>query len=360
MTSLRPRLLTVCWVKNRTTHPIVSSGPASRSVACRSMTSAAGQKVLNTRTQKDVGESYMSYLDTASFSPRNKTLLFLHGNPTSAYIWRNVIPHVQSLARCVAPDLIGQGRAGKEPRNQYRFHDHYKYLNEFIDKMDFPGKINLVVHDWGSGLGLHWAERNRNRVESITFMEGFVAPIPNWNTWPESKREALKTIRSSSGERMILNDDTILESLLPRSRSMTPDETEEYGQPFKEAGESRRPILTWGREIPIRGDGPQDIIEIVDAYNKWLAGSFDLPKLYIDASPGFYSPWMQTAVSNWPNLLQVQVSGEHVNSSKIYLALLRFTVTCLVDLVGLISCFEFLSWFPIVLVLSNNVFLKKK
>ena len=289
-------------------------GHGIQAVPCRGLMSSGAEKVLGTRTQIDVGESCMSYLDTAMFSPQNgKTVLFLHGNPTSAYLWRNIIPHVMGVARCVAPDLIGQGHSGKEPRHQYHFRDHYKYLSEWIEKMRFTGKINLVIHDWGSGLGFHWANKHRNLVESITFMEALTGPVVGWDQFPEIARRPFQNLRGSGGEEMVLKKNFFVERLLPGAilRDLSEEEMNEYRLPFKEPGESRRPTLTWPREIPIKGEGPEDVIKIMNDYSTWLSTSRDLPKLYIDAEPGFFAPFIRKAIADWPNVTTAKAPGSH-------------------------------------------------
>lgn len=277
--------------------------------------SAAAQAVLDTRQKTDILESYMSYLDTKGTSPCDHTVLFLHGNPTSAYLWRNIIPHVQGIARCVAPDLIGMGHSGKEPNYQYHFRDHYKYLCAWIDKMAFQTKLNLVIHDWGSGLGFHWANQHRDKVESITFMEAVTGVIPSWDVFPEIARNVFQALRSPGGEEMVLQKNFFVERLLPMAiqRELEDEEMEEYRRPYMEPGESRRPTLTWPREIPIRTDGPQDVVDIVDSYRSWIAEDTAIPKLYFDAQPGFFAPAMRKRfqAKPWPNMKIVDTQGLH-------------------------------------------------
>ena len=273
--------------------------------------SAAAQRVLDTRRQMRVLDSSMSYLDTGRVEKDN-AVVFLHGNPTAAYLWRNIMPHVQGIARCIAPDLIGMGHSGKSPGNKYRFRDHYRYLSAWFDEMDLPKKFTLVVHDWGSGLGFHWANEHQNRVQGIVFMEALVQTMPSWDGWPDVARDMFQALRSEGGEDMVLQKNMFVERLLPGSimRQLTEEEMEEYRMPFKEEGESRRPTLTFPREIPICGE-PADVNELTNNYNKWLSTSADVPKLYVDGEPGFFSKGIRHTVKDWPNLQTTKVKGLH-------------------------------------------------
>lgn len=281
---------------------------SSRSTSCRTLWTV--QDVLNTRKSVDVLESQMSYLDTGKVAG-DKTVVFLHGNPTAAFLWRAIIPHVQPLARCVAPDLLGMGHSGKEPEHLYRFVDHYEYLSEFFDKVVPEGPVNLVIHDWGSALGFHWANEHRRRMESITYMEAIVATVNSWSEWPEESRNIFQALRSPAGEEMILEKNFFVERLLPLSimRELTPEEMDEYRLPYKEPGKSRMPLLTWPREIPIE-QRPADVTSIVHNYRQWLATD-EIPKLYVDAEPGVFAPFIRQMVKNWPNQKSVTVKGLH-------------------------------------------------
>ncbi|ELT94308.1 hypothetical protein CAPTEDRAFT_168852 [Capitella teleta] len=281
---------------------------ARRNVASRTLWTA--QEVLDTRKSVDVLESHMSYLDTGKVG--DNTVVFLHGNPTAAFLWRSVIPHVQPLARCVAPDLLGMGHSGSEPSNLYRFNDHYEYLSEWMDKVVPDGRVNLVIHDWGSALGFHWANEHRRRMQSITFMEALVAVIPTWKDWPHSSRSVFQAIRSPAGEELILEKNFFIERLLPASvqRELTHEEMEEYRRPFKTPGKSRLPTLVWPREIPV-DHRPAEVSAIVHNYRQWLSNDERIPKLFIDADPGFFSEFIRRTVKNWPNMQTATVKGTH-------------------------------------------------
>ena len=206
------------------------------------------------------------------------------------------------------------GHSGKEPNNSYRFCDHYKYLSAWIESMDLPkGKnINLVVHDWGSGLGFHWANNNRDRVQSISYMEAVVGPIPSWSKLPDVSRKVFQALRSPAGEEMVLQKNFFVEKYLPMAilRKLSDEEMDEYRSPFKEPGESRRPTLTWPREIPIENN-PPDVYKAATEWNAWLASEASLPKLHIDAEPGFFAPAIRKAVKDWPNQRTVKAKGSH-------------------------------------------------
>lgn len=255
----------------------------------------------------EVLDSQMAYIDAGEGDP----IVFLHGNPTSSYLWRNVIPHVIGLGRCVAPDLIGMGDSDKVPGLEYRFVDHRRYLDAFLDAIGVEEAVTLVVHDWGSALGFDWANRHRNAIAGIAYMEAIVRPV-SWNDWPESSRPIFQAMRSSSGEQMVLEKNVFVERILPASiiRELSDEEMGEYRRPFQNPGEDRRPTLTWPREIPFDGD-PGDVAAIIDDYGRWLSTS-NVPKLFIDAVPGAILVGPQREFCRgWPNQIEVMVSGSH-------------------------------------------------
>ncbi len=240
-------------------------------------------------------------------------VVFLHGNPTSSYLWRNVVPHVSDRARCIAPDLIGQGDSDKlddTGPGSYRFVDHRRYLDGLLDQLDLGDAVTFVVHDWGSALGFDWANRHRDRVAGIAFMEAIVRPV-GWDEWPDAARPIFEGFRSDAGEKMVIEKNLFVEAVLPGSilRSLTPAEHDEYRRPFVEP-EHRRPTLTWPREIPIDGE-PADVHAIVADYAEWLSAS-DVPKLFINADPGAILVGEQREFCrSWPNLTEVTVIGNH-------------------------------------------------
>ena len=242
-----------------------------------------------------------------------RSVVFLHGNPTSSYLWRNIIPLVSGNARCIAPDLIGMGDSEKMDEideDSYRFFQHRHYLDGFLDALGLNNKVLLVVHDWGSALGFDWANRNRNRIAGIVYMEAIVRPV-FWKEWPEASVSLFKGFRSSAGEEMILNKNLFVEAVLPGSilRNLSEEEMEEYRRPFI-MPEHRLPTLKWPREIPIDGY-PKEVVEVVSAYAEWLTVS-EIPKLFIDADPGaILTGELREYCRSWPNQTEIKVSGSH-------------------------------------------------
>jgi len=259
------------------------------------------------RKRVDIDGTWFSYADTGSGDP----VVFLHGNPTSSYLWRNIIPHVAPLARCIAPDLIGMGASGPSTSGAYRFVDHARHLDAFFERLALSKNVTLVVHDWGSALGFHWAHRHPERVRGIVYMEAIVRPVI-WAEWSQSAVPIFKALRSPAGEEMILEKNVFVERILPGSmiRKITDAEMAVYRKPFAAPGESRRPTLTWPREIPMEGE-PADVVAIVQAYADWLSKS-PVAKLFINADPGAILTGAQREFCRkWPNQREVTVKGVH-------------------------------------------------
>jgi haloalkane dehalogenase len=253
----------------------------------------------------------MAYVEVGEGDP----IVFLHGNPTSSYLWRNVIPPIEGLGRCIAPDLIGMGDSQKLPKSgpeAYRFVEHREYLDALLEQLGVASNVTFVIHDWGSALGFDWANRHRDAVRGIVYMEAIVAPIESWDAWPEAARGIFQGFRSPSGEDMVLEKNLFVEAVLPASilRKLDDDEMEVYRAPFREAGEDRRPTLTWPRQIPIEGE-PADVVEIVSRYGEWLAKA-DVPKLFVNADPGaILTGPLRDICRAWPNQREITVSGNH-------------------------------------------------
>ncbi len=259
------------------------------------------------RRRVTVLDTEMSYIDTGEGAP----IVFLHGNPTSSYLWRNVIPHVAGLGRCLAPDLVGMGDSGKPPHDSYRFVDHARYLDAWFDKLEITTNVTLVGHDWGSALGFYWAYRHQDRVRGIAYMEAIVRPLI-WEEWSEVSRGWFQALRSPAGEEIILQKNVFVERMLPGTvlRRLTEEEMAVYRRPYLEPGESRRPTLTWPRELPVNGE-PADVVKIVDQYAEWLATG-DVPKLFVNADPGGILVGAQREFCrSWPNQQEVTVKGVH-------------------------------------------------
>ncbi|MGE0141184.1 MAG: haloalkane dehalogenase [Ilumatobacteraceae bacterium] len=252
----------------------------------------------------------MTYVEIGSGDP----IVLLHGNPTSSYLWRNVVPHLAGLGRCIVPDLIGMGDSGKldgTGPDSYTFVEHRRHLDALLDALDLGERVTLVVHDWGSALGFDWANRHRHAVAGIAYMEAIVRPV-TLEEWPEAARQVFVAMRSAAGEAMVLDHNVFVERILPGSilRTLTDAEMAEYRRPFAEPGEGRRPTLTWPRQIPIDGE-PADVVAIVADYATWLSTS-DVPKLLIVAEPGAILRGAPLEFCRtWPNQREVTVAGIH-------------------------------------------------
>ncbi len=252
----------------------------------------------------------MAYVEVGEGDP----IVFLHGNPTSSYLWREVISPLEEWGRCIAPDLIGMGDSDKlDPSGpgSYRYVEHRRYLDALLAALGVEQRVTFVVHDWGSALGFDWAFRHSGAVKGIAYMEALVRPV-RWEDWPEAARGIFQGLRSEAGEEMVLTKNVFVERILPAS-VLTPlsDEVmDEYRRPYLEPGESRRPTLTWPREIPIEGE-PEDVHCIVAEYSEWLSQS-DLPKLFINGDPGSILVGSQRDFCRtWPNQREVTVPGIH-------------------------------------------------
>ncbi|MGY1915057.1 haloalkane dehalogenase [Blastococcus sp. SYSU DS0973] len=261
------------------------------------------------RRRVQVQDAEMAYVEVGEGDP----IVFLHGNPTSSYLWRNVIPHVQHLGRCLAPDLIGMGESDKLPTpgaGTYDFATHAAYLEGFLAAVGATGRVTLVLHDWGSGLGFDWAARHPEAVRGIAFTEAIVTPV-TWEDWPADARNIFQLMRGPNGEAAVLDKNVFVEKILPASvaRGLSPEAHDRYRAPFAER-EDRWPTLEWPRQLPIEGE-PAAVVERVERYGRWLAGS-DVPKLFIDADPGSILVGRQRElVRGWPALTEVTVAGSH-------------------------------------------------
>lgn len=257
----------------------------------------------------DVLGTWIAYRDSGTGRP----VVFLHGNPTSSYLWRNVIPPVEAAGRCLAPDLAGMGESGEsvtEGADRYTFADHARHLDAWFDALGVEGAL-LVGHDWGGALGFDWAARHPDRVAGLVYMETIVRPVA-WDDWPERARGIFQALRSEAGEEIVLQKNVFVERILPASmlRKLDPEEMDAYRRPFAEPGERRRPTLTWPRQIPIDGE-PRAVVERVEAYDRWLEQS-PLPKLFINADPGSILVGRQRDYArSWPNQREVTVRGDH-------------------------------------------------
>ncbi|MEN8808636.1 MAG: haloalkane dehalogenase [Desulfobacterales bacterium] len=263
-----------------------------------------------TKKKAHVLEYTMSYVDEGSGDP----IVLLHGNPTSSYLWRNIIPHLSGLGRCVAPDLIGMGDSDKFKNSgpdSYTLIEHRKYLDALLEEIGISENVVFVIHDWGSALGFDWAYRHPDKVKGIAYMEAILFHY-DWSDLSDDARNLFQGFRSPAGEEMILDKNYFVELVLPSSvmREVTPSEMDVYRRPYLNPGEDRRPTLTWPRQIPIEGE-PKEVVEIVTTYCEWIANS-DIPKLFINAEPGaILVGRARDFCRTWPNQEEVTVKGKH-------------------------------------------------
>ena len=252
----------------------------------------------------------MAYVEHGAGDP----VVFLHGNPTSSFLWRHVMAECEGVGRLLAPDLIGMGDSDKLDDvgpDSYRFVEHAAYLDGWFEAVGATDNVTLVIHDWGSALGFHRAARFPEQIEAICYMEAIVMPV-TWADWPENARDIFQAFRSEVGESLILEKNLFIEGVLPNAvrRDLTEEELDEYRRPYVDGGEARRPTLTWPREIPLDGE-PADVVAIVQAYADHLATS-DVPKLFVNADPGsiLVGPPREFC-RTWPNQTEVTVPGLH-------------------------------------------------
>lgn len=257
------------------------------------------------RRRAAVLDAEMSYVDTGQGDP----IVFLHGNPTSSYLWRNIIPYVRELGRCLAPDLVGMGRSGKSPGKAYWFVDHARYLDAWFEALNLTSNVTLVLHDWGSALGFYRATRYPEQIKAIAYMEAIAMPR-RWEDFGEAA-SIFQALRSKTGEQMVLDQNFFVETILPRSilRKLSDQEMAAYRAPFLEH-EARLPTLVWPRQIPIEGQ-PADVTAIVESYGQAMSRS-KLPKLLIVGEPGAIIKGRTLEFCRtWPNQTEVTVKGAH-------------------------------------------------
>ncbi|HEY9415457.1 MAG TPA: haloalkane dehalogenase [Pseudonocardia sp.] len=252
----------------------------------------------------------MAYVELGEGPP----IVFQHGNPTSSYLWRNVMPYLRGLGRLIACDLIGMGDSEKlEPSgpDRYSYVEQREYLFGLWDQLGLEDDVVFVLHDWGSALGFDWANQNRDKVAGIAYMEAIVTPL-TWEDWPDDARGIFQGFRTPAGEELVLSKNLFVEAVLPSAilRTLTDQEQAEYRRPFEAPGESRRPTLSWPRQIPIEGE-PADVVAVVEDYGSWLAQS-QVPKLFVNAEPGSILTGRPREVCRtWPNQTEVTIAGSH-------------------------------------------------
>jgi haloalkane dehalogenase len=251
----------------------------------------------------------LAYVDVGQGDP----IVLLHGNPTSSYIWRNIIPYLQGLGRCIAPDLIGMGDSEKLPISgptSYTFVEHRRYVDALLEQLGVTERVTFVIHDWGSALGFDWANRHRDAVKGLAYMEALVRP-QTWAEFSPQARTIFEGFRSPAGERIVLEQNLFIERNLPATiiRTLSDEEMAEYRRPFLEPGEARRPMLSWPRQLPIDGE-PADVAEIMRSYADWLPGS-SVPKLFIKGDPGTLSSAVLDFCRTWRTQAEITVPGRH-------------------------------------------------
>jgi len=260
---------------------------------------------------KSIKGKSIAYIDVGDGAP----IVLLHGNPTSSYLWRNVIPHLEGIGRVIVPDLIGHGDSEKLPDSEgperYSFEISYEYLAGLLEELNITEDVTLVIHDWGSALGFHWAKHHPEAVKGIAYMEAIVCPV-TWDDWPESARGIFKGFRSDKGEDLILQRNMFVEAVLPSSviRQMGEEEMNQYRKPFIRVAD-RQPTLNWPRQIPIDGEPPH-MVDLVASYGEWMASNQELPKLFINGDPGsILTGKARKFCRTWPNQKEVTVAGTH-------------------------------------------------
>ncbi|MDT5286760.1 MAG: haloalkane dehalogenase [Mycobacterium sp.] len=269
-----------------------------------------GAKPYGQLKYRNVNGYRMAYVDEGD----GDAIVFQHGNPTSSYLWRNVMPHLEGLGRLVACDLIGMGGSDKlrpSGPDRYNYAEQRDYLFALWDALDLGDNVTLVLHDWGSVLGFDWANQHRDRVQGIAFTEAIVIPM-TWPEFPGAIREVFEGFRSPRGEPMVLEQNVFIERVLPAQiqRELSDEEMDHYRRPFVTPGEGRRPMLSWPRNLPIDGE-PADVVTVVDEYSNWLAAT-ELPKLFINAEPGAIAHGhVRELIRSWPSLTETTVSGIH-------------------------------------------------
>ncbi len=257
-----------------------------------------------------INNKNIAYVESGSGDP----IIFLHGNPTSSYLWRNITPHLESQGRCICIDLIGMGDSDKldnPDENSYQFEEHYHYVNAAIESLTNGENTTFVIHDWGSALGFNWCYHNPDSVKGIAYMEAIVKEM-TWEDWRDEAKGIFQGFRSDAGESLVLEKNYFVERVLPGSiiRRLSDEEIEEYRRPFINPGEDRRPTLSWPREIPIEGQ-PANVCEIVNQYAEWMQTN-DIPKLFINAEPGAITTGrIRDYCRSWKNQTEVTVKGVH-------------------------------------------------
>lgn len=260
---------------------------------------------------KQINGKRMAYIDEG----HGDAIVFQHGNPSSSYLWRNVMPHLEGLGRLVACDLIGMGGSDKlddSGPDSYHYLENRDYLFALWDAIELGDRVTLVLHDWGGALGFDWANQHRDRVAGIAHMETVSVPM-EWDDFPDEVAQTFRGFRSPQGEAMVLENNVFIEGVLPSivMRTLSEEEMHHYRQPFLNPGEDRRPTLSWPRDVPLAGE-PAEVVEIIEDFDSWLAVS-EVPKLFVRADPGVIQGKQRILdiVRCWPNQTEITVPGTH-------------------------------------------------
>ncbi len=282
--------------------PLTSSGTTMSNI----VTPTSWSDLKKVRT---INGQKLAYVEIGQGQP----IVFLHGNPTSSFIWRNIVPFTEKLGRCIAPDLIGMGDSDKLPNtnaSSYSFKEHANYLDAFLEQMEVRNDVIFVAHDWGAALAFDWARRHPGAVKGIAYMEAILGPM-SFKDMPEAAQNIFRALRTQAGEEMVLEQNSFIEINLPNTilRKLTPEEMDNYRKPFLTAGESRRVMLSWARQLPFDGK-PEDVADIVRENMSWVSSS-RVPKLFIESVPGTMSPAMRDVCGHFPTQVKISVKGHH-------------------------------------------------
>ncbi|WP_340642521.1 haloalkane dehalogenase [Photobacterium damselae] len=254
----------------------------------------------------------MAYIEHGVGDP----IVFLHGNPTSIFLWRNIIPYLEGQGRLIAIDMIGMGDSDKLDNTEdgsYSLKENTCFTSALLEELGVNENVTLVLHDWGSGVGFNWANHNQEKIKAIAFMEAIVTSFPTWDEFNHDLHGPIGMLRSPEGDKMVLEDNFFIETLLQNAilRKLTEKEHAEYRRPFINAGEDRRATLAGPRQLPI-AETPAETVALINSYSEYLAHSNNIPKLFINAEPGaFLVGYARDFVRTWPNLEEITVKGSH-------------------------------------------------
>jgi len=266
--------------------------------------------MLFTKNFAEVKGKQIAYIEEGQGDP----VVLIHGNPTSSFLWRNIIPELMDYGRVIVPDLIGHGDSEKlntdEWPEKYNLESAYSYVDGLLQQVNSDKNVTLVLHDWGSAIGFLWAMRHPKSVKAVAYMEAIVKPM-KWTDWPETATGIFKGFRSEKGEDLILNRNLFIEAVLPGSiiRTLSNSEMDAYRAPYLKPMH-RQPMLSWPRQIPLDGS-PVNVVNLVKQYGTFMLNS-QIPKLFINADPGSILVGRpREFCRSWPNQKEITVTGLH-------------------------------------------------